>query len=79
MRLEQCLLEIPDPRRKEGMRHNLPQMFSMLILSGLCGLCGYFGGRPTAKFSQANKAVLTKQLNLKHPPPSHSSAACFMI
>ena len=75
MSLEQCLSQIQDPRRKEGMRHNLHQMFSMLILSGLCG---HFGGRAVARFSQANEAVLTDFLKLKHRPPSHVSFSDIM-
>lgn len=75
MNLVQCLSNITDPRRKQGMRHNLHQMFSMLILGGLCG---HFGGRAVARFSQANAELLTKHLGLIHPPPSHVSFSAFL-
>lgn len=60
--------EVDDPRRSQGMRVTLPQMFSMMILSNLCG---HLGGRATAKFAKVHQETFTKLLNLKHPPPSH--------
>lgn len=75
MSLEECLQEIKDPRRKEGMRHNLHQMFSMILISGLCG---HFGGRPIAYFSKVNNELFTQELKLKHPTPSHVSFSHFL-
>ena len=75
MRLKESLLKIQDPRRKEGMRHNLYQMFSMVILSGLCG---HFGGRGVERFSKAHGKTFTDLLQLKHPVPSHTSFNTFL-
>lgn len=75
MNLEECLDKIQDPRRKEGMRHNLHQMFSMILISGLCG---HFGGRPVARFSKSNSLVFIEELKLKHKPPSHVSFSFFL-
>jgi len=75
MSLEECLKEIQDPRRKEGLRYNLHQMFSMLVISGLCG---HFGGRAVARFSKSNSTLFTKELKLKHQPPSHVSFSSFL-
>ena len=60
--------KVDEPRRAQGMRTNLPQMFSMIIISNLCG---HFGGRAVAKFAKHYKATFTELLKLKHPPPSH--------
>ena len=62
--------EVPDPRRREGMRTNLAQMFCMITISNLCG---HFGGRPIARFAQAYQDTFRQMLNLKHPVPSHVS------
>jgi hypothetical protein len=75
MSLEESLLSIQDPRRKEGMRHNLYQMFSMIILSGLCG---HFGARGVRRFSKANSKIFKELLKLKHPVPSHTSFNTFL-
>lgn len=75
MSLEESLLLIQDPRRKEGMRHTLYQMFSMIILSGLCG---HFGARGVERFSKANSKILIELLKLKHPVPSHTSFNTFL-
>jgi len=69
MSLRKILLEqVDDPRRSQGLRVTLDQMFCIIIISNLCG---YFGGRPVAKFGQLHEATLTKLLGLKHPVPSH--------
>ena len=70
-----CLSTIQDPRRKEGLRHNLYQMFSMILLSGLCG---HFGGRPVARFVKANSTALRQALGLKHPVPSNVTFSHFL-
>ncbi|MFK7979296.1 MAG: ISAs1 family transposase [Saprospiraceae bacterium] len=60
--------KVDDPRRAQGLRTNLPQMFSMIIVANLCG---HFGGRATAKFAKHHKVTFTELLKLKHPVPSH--------
>lgn len=68
MSLFEIFENIQDPRRKEGLRTTLPQMFSMIIISNLCG---HFGGRPIARFSKLYNDTFTKELGLKHGVPSH--------
>jgi hypothetical protein len=68
MTLQEALLEVEDPRRKKGLRINLQQMFSMIMLANLCG---YFGGRPVARFVKYHEKALSEELNLKHRVPSH--------
>ena len=63
MTLQEALLDVKDPRSKVGLRTTLEQMFCMIILSNLCG---YFGGRPIARFLAAHSSFLTTHLNLKH-------------
>ena len=60
--------KVDDPRRSQGMRTKLPQMFSMIIISNLCG---HFGGRAASRFAQHYQSTFTELLNLKHPVPSH--------
>ncbi len=43
-------------------------MFSMVIISNLCG---HLGGRLIAKFTKIYGSTFKEMLNLKHPPPSH--------
>lgn len=61
---------VTDPRRAQGLRVNLEQMFSIIIISNLCG---YFGGRAVAKFGKQYQSTFTELLELKHPVPSHVS------
>lgn len=68
MSLYELFTEIKDPRRKEGLRTNLPQIFCMITISNLCG---YFGGRPIARFAKAYSKTFISELNLKHGIPSH--------
>ena len=63
MTIQEALSKIEDPRRSVGMRVNLNQMLSMVVLANLCG---YFGGRPIARFLKAQEAVLKDELKLKH-------------
>jgi len=60
--------KVDEPRRSQGLRTNLPQMFSMIIISNLCG---HFGGRAASRFSQHYQSTFTELLNLEHPVPSH--------
>jgi hypothetical protein len=66
--LETIFAEVEDPRRKQGLRISLPQIFCMITISNLCG---HFGGRAIARFAKANKKVFVKELKLKHGIPSH--------
>jgi len=75
MSLIESLSLVTDPRRREGMRHNLYQMFSMIVLSGLCG---HFGARGVERFSKAYEKPFTDLLCLKHPVPSHTSFNTFL-
>ena len=62
MTLEECLLEIEDFRRDQGKRHSHHQMFSMLIISNLCG---HFGGRGVARLTRIHKEIFKECLGLK--------------
>ena len=68
MSLMSCFESIKDPRRAQGLRTSLPQIFSMVVVSYLCGYCGY---RKVALFCKSNTEVFTDLLGLKHPVPSH--------
>lgn len=68
MTIQEALSQIQDPRRNVGMRVNLNQMLSMVVLANLCG---YFGGRPIARFLKAQELILKEELKLKHRVPSH--------
>lgn len=59
---------VKDPRRAQGMRHNLGQIFSMIIIGNLCG---HLGGRAVEKFGKLHQGTFTQYLGLKHPVPSH--------
>lgn len=59
---------IQDPRRAEGKRTSLGQIFSMVVISNLCGYLGY---RPVSNFCKSQKEVFTEALGLKHEIPSH--------
>ena len=59
---------VDEPRRKQGLRTNLGQMFGMTIISNLCG---HFGGRATARFAKHYQSTFTEVLDLKHGVPSH--------
>lgn len=75
MCLENHLDEITDYRRPQGLRHTKSQMFSMIIISNLCG---HFGGRPVARFTKYYRSTFEEALHLKFPPPSHVSFSGFI-
>lgn len=60
--------KINDPRRKQGLRTTLPQLFCMIIISNLCG---HLGGRGVARFAKNHSKTFTKVLKLNHKIPSH--------
>lgn len=57
------------------MRYSQSQMFSMIIISNLCG---HFGGRAIANFTRAHEALFRDYLSLKFAPPSHVSFSTFI-
>lgn len=75
MTLETCLSEIQDPRRGQGQRFSLTQLFTLIILSNLCG---HLGGRPVARFAKIHQSSFTKELGLKHKVPSHVTISTFI-
>ena len=68
MSLLECFSTIEDPRRRQGLRTDLEQVFSLVVLSYLCG---HFGYRGVARFCQLNSEVLIAALSLRHGIPSH--------
>lgn len=60
--------EVTDPRRGQGVRTSLPKLFTMIIISNLCG---QFGGRACARFCKLYETAFSDYLDLKHPVPSH--------
>ena len=75
MTLENFLTEVQDPRRKQGQRITLTQLFSLIIISNLCG---HFGGRPIARFAKNHHLGFTKELGLKYEIPSHVTISGFI-
>lgn len=59
---------VDDPRRSQGLRVAMDQIFSIIIISNLCG---HFGGRAIAKFGKLYQTTFSELLELKHPVPSH--------
>jgi len=68
MSLYTAFEKIKDPRRKQGLRTTLPQLFCMITISNLCG---HLGGRGVARFANYHSNTFTKALELKHKVPSH--------
>lgn len=66
--LIEIFAQVKDPRRSQGLRITLPQIFCIITISNLCG---HFGGRGIFRFANANKEIFIKELNLKHGIPSH--------
>jgi len=75
MTLSACLQEVTDPRRAQGLRISLSQLFSIIVISNLCG---HLGGRAIARFAKVQENNLTQQLSLKHPVPSHVTISDFI-
>lgn len=68
MTLIEALSEVNDPRRAIGRRTTLGQIFSMVIVSYLCGYSGY---RAVSMFCKSYESLFKEELDLKHPVPSH--------
>ena len=68
MTLYESFMQIDDPRRSQGKRTSLSQMFCMVCISYLCGHHGY---RPVYKFCKAHVSLLGEELGLRHGIPSY--------
>lgn len=68
MTLIEAFDQVVDPRRGQGLRVTLGQVFSMVVISNLCGHLGY---RPVHTFSQAHRDLFIAELGLRHGIPSH--------
>jgi len=75
MTLQTCLNEIPDPRRSQGQRISMTQLFSLIVISNLCG---HFGGRPVEGFAKIHQTSFIKELGLKYGVPSHVTISDFI-
>lgn len=64
------LSEIPDHRRKQGMRYDLSKVLALMVIGTLAGRVGY---RSIARYGKEHEAYLSKQLGFKHGTPSHVS------
>lgn len=56
-----------DPRRKQGLRVTLDQIFSMVVISYMCGYTGYRG---VGRFCKSYEVLFREELELRHPVPS---------
>lgn len=65
--LVSCFAQIKDPRRKQGLRTTLDQIFSMVVISYMCGYTGYRG---VSRFCKSYESVFGSALGLRHPVPS---------
>ncbi len=68
MTLLEAFNNLSDVRRSKGRRNSLGQIFSMVVMSNLCGYLGY---RPVSKFCKAHESIMIDVLGLKHGVPSH--------
>lgn len=62
-----CLSEVKDPRRKQGLRISLDQLFGMVVISYLCGYTGY---RAVSRFCKSYEGLFREELGLRHAVPS---------
>lgn len=68
MSLLELFSTIEDPRRGQGLRTDLEQIFCMVVISYLCG---HFGYRGVGRFCKLNSSLLIQELNLRHGVPSY--------
>ena len=68
MTLLEIFSTIPDFRRAQGLRTDLPQLLSICVLAYLSGHTGY---RDIFRFGNAHKKILIDALALRHGIPSH--------
>lgn len=67
MSLLECFSAIEDPRRGQGLRTDLEQIFCMVVISYLCG---HFGYRGVGRFCKLNSDLFTEEFKLRHGVPS---------
>ncbi len=68
MTLIAALSEVKDPRRRQGLRTDLEQIFYMTVIGYLCGYTGY---RELKKFCDSQAEIFKEALTLRHGIPSH--------
>lgn len=66
--LYESFSQLKDPRRSQGKRIYLEQLFCIITVSNLCG---HFGGRAIARFAKYNETIFSEWLKLRHKIPSH--------
>jgi hypothetical protein len=64
------LSEIPDKRRKQGIRYEQHNVLMLMVVGTLAGRTGYRG---VARYGKEHESYLIKKLELKHGTPSHVS------
>lgn len=64
------LSEIPDKRRKQGIRYSQEKVLALVLIASLAGRVGY---RSITRFCKSHEVILSKLLGLKHGVPSHVS------
>ena len=62
--------DLPDPRRSQGIRH---QLDDILIIAVMAILSGHNGIRGFTRFAKSNETELTQILRLKHGIPRYNS------
>ena len=68
MTFVQCIAQLKDPRRGQGLRINLEQLLIMVVVSYMCGHTGYRG---VERFCKNNDQFFIHSLGLRHGIPSH--------
>ena len=68
MTFTECISQLEDPRRSQGLRTNLDQILIMVVVSYLCGHTGYRG---VERFCKINSEFFIHSLGLRHGIPSH--------
>jgi len=68
MTLQEMLSTVEDPRSRHGLRHPLPDVLLMCIISMMSGCRGY---REIGRFLKRNQKDFQQALRLLHKVPSH--------
>jgi len=69
------LLEVTDPRRKQGQRTPLAAFLEMIILAGMSGNHAI---RAVSRFIDRNEAYFVDRYNLKHGTPKYTNLRNFL-
>ena len=64
------LSQVPDKRRRQGIRYPLDKTMVLMLIGVMAGCEGY---RSIARFCKSHEKLLTKAFDLKHGVPSHVS------